>query len=38
MFDDLGGAVSYLIAVIMAPEEPDTNHNITGKSNKILST
>jgi hypothetical protein len=31
MFDDLGGAVSYLIAVLMTPHEPAGFPNTTGK-------
>ncbi len=31
MFDDLGGAVSYLIAVLMTPDEPSGFPNSTGQ-------
>ncbi len=32
MFDDLGGAVSYFIAVLMTPQEPTSFPNSTGTS------
>jgi hypothetical protein len=36
MFDDLGGAVSYLIAVLMTPHEPTGFPNTTGQRCIIL--